>query len=118
MAVWHSLFFNMYHPIMRFIIWRHKLYVKQICKNEKRERCDLGINDSKLFGCHDEIKRTRCELHGGQNENGSTESITSSRCPLGLTRSTSKNMTGHIVCVLDRTVGHISICWDYLSTFL
>ena len=29
-----------------------------------------------------------------------------------------KNMARHIVCVLDRTVGHVSICWDYVSTFL
>ena len=27
-------------------------------------------------------------------------------------------MVRHIVCVLDRTVGHVSICWDYVSTFL
>ena len=27
-------------------------------------------------------------------------------------------MARHIVCVLDRTVGHVSICWDYVSTFL
>ena len=27
-------------------------------------------------------------------------------------------MARHIVCVLDRTVGHVSFCWDYVSTFL
>ena len=27
-------------------------------------------------------------------------------------------MARHIVCVLDQTVGHVSICWDYVSTFL
>ena len=45
--------------------------------------------------------------------------ITSSRCPLGFTCVLSvKNMARHIVCVLDRMVGHVSICWDYVSTFL
>ena len=29
-----------------------------------------------------------------------------------------KNMARHIVCVLDRTVGHVSICWDYVSIFI
>ena len=27
-------------------------------------------------------------------------------------------MARHIVCVLDRTVGHVSICWDYVSIFI
>ena len=27
-------------------------------------------------------------------------------------------MARHIVCVLDQMVGHVSICWDYVSTFL
>ena len=27
-------------------------------------------------------------------------------------------MTRHIVCVLDRTLGHVSICWDYVSIFI
>ena len=29
-----------------------------------------------------------------------------------------KNMARHIVCVLDRTVGHVSICWDDVSIFI
>ena len=27
-------------------------------------------------------------------------------------------MARHIVCVLDRTVGHVSFCWDYVSIFI
>ena len=27
-------------------------------------------------------------------------------------------MARHIFCVLDRTVGHVSICWDYVSIFI
>ena len=45
--------------------------------------------------------------------------ITSSRCPLGFTCVLSvKKMARHIVCVLDRMVGHVSFCWDYVSIFI
>ena len=27
-------------------------------------------------------------------------------------------MARHIVCVFDRTVGPVSICWDYVSIFI
>ena len=27
-------------------------------------------------------------------------------------------MARHIVCALDRTVGHVSFCWDYVSIFI
>ena len=27
-------------------------------------------------------------------------------------------MARRIVCVLDRTVGHVSFCWDYVSIFI
>ena len=58
---------------------------------------------------------------GGQNKNDNLQRIYNlQQVPAGVYVCTfsSKKMARHIVCVLDRMVGHVNICWDYVSTFL
>ena len=84
----------------------------------------MSVTDTKHFLCFlamiTNTLKHQCALDGGQKKNDNLHRIYNlQQVPVGVYVCTfNKKMVRHILCVLDRMVGHKSICWDYVSTLL